>query len=60
MIHLPHFTFKDRLYKTRIRLISWRGFHKRTDEFKQGEVYLFWIGFILVTIMAAKTAKAYK
>lgn len=48
---LPIFTIKSKRYRIRFRFIKWRGFHRRKEVFEQGDVYRFWLGFILVTAM---------
>jgi hypothetical protein len=56
MFFVPIFVLSGKRYKIRCRFVSWRGFHKHRDVFEQGEVYRFWIGFLLVTAMV-DTAK---
>jgi hypothetical protein len=48
---LPVFHVGKKRIRARVRLISWRGFHAKTDLFPNKRVYRAWLGFILVTAL---------
>jgi hypothetical protein len=52
MIFLPIFYVSGKRYRIRVRLIGWRGFHKRKEVFEEDKTVIrIWLGFLLVTAM---------
>ena len=51
MLFLPQFWLGEKFIRARLRVIEWKGFHLKVDNFDVGNAYRVWLGWILLTVL---------